>query len=674
MARQIKVASSEAAKEIAAIMAAGCTYVSNYKHYDLDVTIHVNENGSRSYTEVYEGGEFSYISISGAASEPEAIIEIGNVEKSAATMAIDLRGYAAALIELDELRTEIYRAKKKIGRSRNEKAIAQAEEEYAALVKQEHEKDAAFWKNYGELNEQVQSDAALMAEYEKVCDELQAEQARQQAEETSKAVAAALEAEKNGYVAKISTSTGDKGIWRSSKKIFKSAVAAFKFLDKKEFAPLTYWSVEIEHNGETIYWNGGNGGIDGEGTTDAEIQALIDASKLEKAIPTVRLNVRELKAARALMKEFLAERYQRLRTRDAEVAAVAIAMIDRLEEMDAWNCGLPGSNKDCTQMRWGILHNYCADKYISESELKQDHKKWIRKITYRGDYELDPYGLAVGLEYFNWQDYIGDSNYRTSFNVSDTHGLDRFSFNRLEAEALSVYVLEQVFSTYSINGVPSCYDLSGSKYRPTNRRLAFKIVDLINAKRDYAAAKEAATKKEEPEVKKINPVAEKCVEVEALVTGVTVSFIENEKAMAAPVANPQPPLNVKLTAYAPTRFQLSRLRTLLIHLDAASIDINNEGWFDSEISGDVAPLTFTAEIPSSTYDIIADAAGETENPIIGTDADIAKARAPPYDERTNASPTAFATKPVSTSIPLRKPSHCTLAPAELPSRRGAFLF
>ena len=125
-----------------------------------------------------------------------------------------------------------------------------------------------------------------------------------------------------------------------------------------------------------------------------------------------------------------------------------------------------------------------------------------------------------------------------------------------------------------------------------------------------------------------------------------------KKSKTAPTAKPRKMLKIEMTAYAPTCYQLDRLRTLLIQLDKkGKIDVDHGGWLDAEIAGDVAPLTFTARIPSSTYDIIADAAkydnialrgtingkpvadGETENPILNTDADIAKARATVEKER-----------------------------------------
>ena len=503
MARQIKVESKAAAEAMAIEMTTGCTYTSEYDYSDMHIVLHMNENGTSAYKEVYVGGEFDYISVSGAAAEPEAIIEI-----TAAEPAIDLRGYAEALIELDEIETELYHASKKISRSRSDKGIAKAEAERAELIKVQDAKTAEFWATYSELNEKVVSNEALRAEYEKVVSEIQNERACKQAEEIEAKVAADIAAEKEGYVAKVSTSVGEKGAWRNSKKVFATAVAAFNFLDKKEFAPLTHYALTIEHNGEVIYFNNPDSG---ESTTNAEIQALIDESKRtietennaavqeETAATdtnevvnetteeteygstndnrkTVRLNVRELKSARALMKEFLAESYQRLSTRDSEIAAVAIAMIDRLEEMGAWN------TEYGTQMKWSALNNYGAPAYRGEKELKEDHKKWKINLVYRGKFPLDAYGIARGLQYFHWAEYISE-DVAHKFNITNTHDLNKFSFNHASAAALAVYVLEQVFDkAYKIDSVPSCYELSGSKYRPTNRKLAYKIFHLVLAK------------------------------------------------------------------------------------------------------------------------------------------------------------------------------------------------
>lgn len=503
MARQIKVESKAAAEAMAIEMTTGCTYTSEYDYSDMHIVLHMNENGTSAYKEVYVGGEFDYISVSGAAAEPEAIIEI-----TAAEPAIDLRGYAEALIELDEIETELYHASKKISRSRSDKGIAKAEAERAELIKVQDAKTAEFWATYSELNEKVVSNEALRAEYEKVVSEIQNERACKQAEEIEAKVAADIAAEKEGYVAKVSTSVGEKGAWRNSKKVFATAVAAFNFLDKKEFAPLTHYALTIEHNGEVIYFNNPDSG---ESTTNAEIQALIDESK--RAIEaennaavqeepaatetnevvnetteeteygstndnrkTVRLNVRELKSARALMKEFLAESYQRLSTRDSEIAAVAIAMIDRLEEIGAWN------TEYGTQMKWSALIPYGAPAYCGEKELKEYHKNWKCNLVYRGKFRLDAYSMARGLSgYFPWAEYINKGDQK-NFNVTNTHDLDKFSFNHAAAAALAVYVLEQVFTWNSISSVPSCYDLSGSKYRPTNRKLAYKIRHMILAK------------------------------------------------------------------------------------------------------------------------------------------------------------------------------------------------
>ena len=192
---------------------------------------------------------------------------------------------------------------------------------------------------------------------------------------------------------------------------------------------------------------------------------------------TVKLNVRELKAARSIMKELLAESYQRLSTRDSESAAVAIAMIDRLEEMGAWNTEFG------TQMKWSALIPYGAPAYCGEKELKEYRKNWKCNLVYRGKFRLDAYSMARGLSgYFPWAEYINKGDQK-NFNITNTHDLDKFSFNHASAAALAVYVFEQVFDkAYKIDSLPSCYELSGSKYRPTNRKLAYKIFHLVLAK------------------------------------------------------------------------------------------------------------------------------------------------------------------------------------------------
>lgn len=113
-------------------------------------------------------------------------------------------------------------------------------------------------------------------------------------------------------------------------------------------------------------------------------------------------------------------------------------------------------------------------------------------------------------------------------------------------------------------------------------------------------------------------------------------------------------LIVNLTATHPTRFELTQLRTLLIHLDAnymGEILINHEDWLEDELAGNVGTLEFTAKI---TPDILSRILGAIKysgitlsgtingepvsetiysSPILETDADICKARATAEQKR-----------------------------------------
>lgn len=201
-----------------------------------------------------------------------------------------------------------------------------------------------------------------------------------------------------------------------------------------------------------------------------------EPAEAKKAMP--KLNVQELKAARGILKEATANfnfelckgsaapRLSGHEFTNIYKAEIAIAAIDRLEAYGDWN-------------------------YNSRIGMQ------LSTLSY--DAQL----LARGLM----------TNYGCEeFYVTTTHDSDYFGFTRAAVEKLAIELLSLLFKSGSINSqfyldkVSSCNDLAGSRYRPSHRKLAFKIYHMNLIENALIEDVEANDEEDEREYSSATPV------------------------------------------------------------------------------------------------------------------------------------------------------------------------
>ena len=161
------------------------------------------------------------------------------------------------------------------------------------------------------------------------------------------------------------------------------------------------------------------------------------------------LNVKELKAARALLKEALNSKAIYWFGADEKPAVeIVVKAIGNIEAWGDWA-------QDYYQMKLSVFDSYAA---VSTAR-----------------------GIASNGGYFETKFAEGDY-----VNVVTTHDLSYVSFTRGAIETVAVELLKRVFNfsndlgfDYSANHLDSCRELAGSKYRPSNRKLAYKVYKIV---------------------------------------------------------------------------------------------------------------------------------------------------------------------------------------------------
>jgi len=156
-------------------------------------------------------------------------------------------------------------------------------------------------------------------------------------------------------------------------------------------------------------------------------------------LPKVKLTTNELKTARALLKEITSCSFNRLYGSDM----LQVEIVDKAAEVIInWNAP-------------NLAEHYWT-KFSSLSEDAQGAARGIQANCFNG---------------------VDSADY---FFVTTTHDLDSLTFSKGAIDSLAAYLVKKALNNdaENIERYTSCNQLAGSKYRPSHRKLAEKILKL----------------------------------------------------------------------------------------------------------------------------------------------------------------------------------------------------